>query len=409
MPDLSPDVVCIIGVGYVGEQLLQTFSRSYPVIGYDISETRLEYLRKTYSSLSNVILTNNPDQVTNATVYLVSVPTPLTEDMRDIETTYLESALDVVEKYAQTGNTVVVESSVAVGMTREFFGHLAEMGIFVGFSPERVDPGRIKPNPWEIPKIISGIDEQSKANIFSLYSRVFDKLVAVKSLETAEMTKLFENCFRMVNIAYVNEMADACAQHGVDATEVVNAASTKPFGYMPFYHSAGVGGHCIPVNPYYLFLNNRMPLLEFATKQTKLRPMLLGRKLIESYPSANRICIVGMGFKPGQSLMDHSPSITIASVLQQANKNVSYYDPLVKESQLKWLTKLPDSEWNESSLRNQFDLIIVMILQKNVDFSVLASVNDFIPVEILCSGFQKALENGLKQNAEKKISTYAFQ
>ncbi|KAI9142290.1 hypothetical protein BKA69DRAFT_1151762 [Paraphysoderma sedebokerense] len=344
MPNIiNSDSICVIGVGYVGEQLLQTFSRAYNVIGYDVSKSRLEALQKKYGSLANIVLTDNSSHIASASLYLISVPTPLTDDLKNIDTAYLESGLALVEEHAHCGDTVVVESSVAVGMTHHFFGDLKDKSVSVGFSPERV----------------------------------FNSLHSVNTLETAEMTKLFENCFRMINIAYVNEMADACVKLDADPTEVVKAASTKPFGYMPFYHGAGAGGHCIPVNPYYLFANNDMPPLRLATKRTELRPTLLGHKLMQSYPSANEFVL--------SSVLDHSPSVAIASVLHEADKLISYHDPLVSQSQLPWLKKLSETDWTESYLVKNFDLVVVVMLQKEVDFSILDAIQNVVPVETLCS------------------------
>jgi nucleotide sugar dehydrogenase len=180
-----------------------------------------------------------------------------------------------------------------------------------------VDPGRTTPPLSKIPKIISGIDELSLQYVNSFYAEVFDQVVKVSSLETAEMCKLYENCFRMVNIAYVNEIADACKEHGIDHNEMIKASSTKPFGYMKFTPGLGVGGHCIPVNPFYLFVNNDLPILKQATETTLQRPRDKARAFLDKYEEYlikqdKAVCVVGIGFKPGQSLLVNSPGYEFA-------------------------------------------------------------------------------------------------
>jgi len=172
---------------------------------------------------------------------------------RSIDLTYLSAAIQTVASHARPGSTVVIESSVAVGMTRELLRNLmSAKSIKAGMSPERVDPGRSYPPAASIPKIISGLDDitaGSLASIYEVYSQAFDSIITVSSPEVAEMVKLYENCQRMVNIAYANEMADACMQLGIDAYEVCNAAATKPFGFSSYTPGLGVGGPCIPCNP----------------------------------------------------------------------------------------------------------------------------------------------------------------
>lgn len=292
---VDPDektVVAVIGCGYVGTHLIQAFSRHYEVLGFDVSENRLELLREQFQSEgTNATLTTNPEHLTRATHMLVSVPTLVSKD-KSIDTSYIRSALDNVAEYARSGATVVIESSVAVGMTRELLGPLAQRrGFFAGMSPERVDPGRIEPPVEKIPKILSGLDDVAPGSlnaIQELYSRVFDTLVPVTRPEVAEMMKLYENCQRMMNIAFANEMADACVPHGIDPYEVSRAAASKPFGYMPYEPGVGLGGHCIPVNPWYLLSNSSFPLLKAATERMEERPARIAEKAIDGLFDTNQ-------------------------------------------------------------------------------------------------------------------------
>ncbi len=165
-----------------------------------------------------------------------------------------------------------MESKVTVGTTRHVLRPLRERGMFVGFSPERVDPGRMDPPTHAIPKFLAAMDEASMDRISDLYGAAFDRVVPVSSLETTEMSKLFENWFRLINIAYVNEIADACAAHGIDPNEKVRACAIKPYGYMSFTPGLGAGEPCIPVNPHYLLVNNDLPLLASAMAANASRP-----------------------------------------------------------------------------------------------------------------------------------------
>ncbi len=189
--------VAVIGCGFVGEHLIETFGDHYPVTGFDISEPRVAALRKSFKEkhMDNITATSDERALDAADAYLISVPTLLKSD-NTIDTTYLENALATVVKHAKPGNVVVMESSVGVGMTRQLLSPLRAKGIFCGMSPERVDPGRVQPALKDIPKVISGLDLESLEKIKTLYGEVFGQLVPVSSPEAAEMTKLYESIFR---------------------------------------------------------------------------------------------------------------------------------------------------------------------------------------------------------------------
>ncbi|EXM19110.1 UDP-glucose/GDP-mannose dehydrogenase [Fusarium oxysporum f. sp. vasinfectum] len=391
--DVTPDdipVVAVVGVGYVGTHLVSSFSSRYQVIGFDVSERRIQDLRQEFKGNENVTFSRTRNDLVAATHFLISVPTLLRPN-KSIDSSYLCDALKMVGQVARRGSTIVIESSVAVGMTRELVGPIAKkLALFAGMSPERVDPGRTEPPVKSIPKIISGLDDilpGSLDAINRIYSTIFDNVVTVSKPEVAEMMKLYENCQRMVCIAYANEMADACIPHGIDPYEVCSAASTKPFGYMPYAPSVGVGGHCIPVNPYYLLSNSSFPLLEACSSAMSNRPAKLAQRLIDSLSITerrSRVLVVGLGFKPGQSQLDNSPGVDLVRSLavSGAQIDLTWSDALVKQEAVPQVPRLAERDWNKSFLET-FDVVVVAMKQHNMDFSLLAKLEG-VRVESWC-------------------------
>lgn len=268
-----------------------------------------------------------------------------------------------------------------------------------GMSPERVDPGRTVPAASAIPKIVSALTAGALDDMSAVYARVFETIVRVSRPEVAEMAKLFENCHRMVNIAYVNEVADACAAHGIDVREMMDAAATKPYGFTPFAPGLGVGGHCIPVNPWYLFANNRgLGVLRTATVATWERPGRLAREFhgecvgraavvrgveVQRRP---RVLVVGVGFKPGQSVLSCSPGLAFARQLSEVGcARLAFHDPLVEqadfvahvvgEDEEPWMEKLEVKEWSVDALDAAFDGIAVCCRQDGVAWDVLEGLS----------------------------------
>lgn len=390
--DAEP-LVAVIGVGYVGEHLVDVFSRNHDVLGYDVSEARTLQLAQKQPIGGRARFTSKASDLASATHFLISVPTLLLAD-KTIDSSFLRSAIEVVSLYGRQGAVVVVESSVAVGMTRALLGPLAkERGFFAGMSPERVDPGRVEPPAQAIPKIVSGLDDLVPGSldaIIRLYSKSFDNVVPVSKPEVAEMMKLYENCQRMVCIAYANEMADACGAHDIDPYEVCRAASTKPFGYQPFSPGLGVGGHCIPVNPWYLLSNSHFPFLRAAAEKMHARPSEIAQRAVTRLCGENntglrpRVLVVGIGFKRGQSHLANSPGLELAKSLVLTNKvDVAWADPLVSQEAVPQIERLPESSWNVEDLERDFDMIIVAFRQDGLDFGVLDDVRGVL-VEQWC-------------------------
>jgi nucleotide sugar dehydrogenase len=364
--------VCIVGCGFVGFSLIECFSRKFPLIGYDISSSRIEYLKKNHP-MNNVTYTSNLQDTKQCKFFSVAVPTPLKNidnDKQMMDLSIVESALKSLHDHVNPKSVIVLESSVSVGTSDKLLKHFREKDIFCGFSPERVDPGRQTPKDWEIPKIISAIDSESLEQVKYWYSQVYEKVVPVSTMATAEMCKLYENCFRMVNIAYVNDMSDACVKHGIDPIEMINASSTKPFGFMPFFPGLGVGGKCIPVNPYYLKINCDLPVLMNAVQQTEKRPINKASQYIEKY-SPKRVLAIGLGFKPGESVTVASPTFPFIETFKKNNVEVHYYDPLVEHDICQ---KMPQENWCSDKLEKEYDLIFICIKQVKIDYSVLEDV-----------------------------------
>ncbi|GAB7356075.1 hypothetical protein MBLNU459_g6689t1 [Dothideomycetes sp. NU459] len=369
-------LVAVVGVGFVGEALLKEFGSVYNAIGFDVSPKRLAELQPIFAPYKRVTITGDESMLDRVTHYLISVPTLLKAD-NSVDLTHLINALAMVLKHVQPGNSIIIESSVQVGTTRQILGPYQNI-LHCGMSPERVDPGRTYPTAKEIPKILSALTPASMKVIHGLYAKVFDKVVPVSKPEVAEMTKLFENCYRMVNIAYVNEMADAARAHGIDPNEMIDAASTKPYGYSAFRPGLGVGGHCIPVNPFYLFSNNpKLPVLKRATKLMRNRPATMAKKLhrrcaTRANSTGPRILVIGLGFKPGQSVLSYSPGLAFGQELNRLGcARLSYYDPLVQQANVPWMDKLDSASFNPTTLDSEFDAVAICMRQHQVDFPVL--------------------------------------
>jgi len=367
-------LVCIVGVGFVGEILLKEFGSVFPSIGFDVSEERLKFLQPQFSSLRHVRLSSDIQVLKEATHFCISVPTLLRED-RTINTDHLLRAISMITTHARPGSTIVIESSVSVGMTRKLLGpHMDKF--HCGMSPERVDPGRTQPPAHEIPKIISALTEGALLSMHKVYSQAFQTVIPVSKPEVAEMTKLFENCYRMVNIAYVNEIADACKAQDIDVDEVVSAAATKPFGFQSFKPGLGVGGHCIPVNPLYLMANNTLPVLQRATEDTWARPGKEAREFLANCLEVGpipRVLVIGVGFKPGESVISCSPAVAFATELKALGcTDLAFYDPLVEQKQLpSWFRKLSEEEFSEDKVDADFDAVAICTKQDKIDWTVI--------------------------------------
>lgn len=375
MYSMSHSQICVFGIGCVGLSLLKCFSRKYKCIGYDCSIERISHLRKTIN-ITNVILTDNISDIHLCQLYLICVPTPLNAEHTDVDISIIKNVMTSLCTFVRPHSIVVIESTIAIGMAEMLLTPLRRKSIYCGYSPERIDPGRVIPHEWEIPKIISGYDPESLDQIKIWFTGVFNELVPVSSMKTAEMCKLYENCFRMINIAYVNQIADACAEHDINVLEVIRAASTKPFGFMPFYPGLFVGGTCIGINPYYLKVNCNIPLLQCATNIMESRPFIHAMQLIDKY-RPKKILIVGIAFKPGQTTIAGSGSILFIKILLAHGIIIKYYDPLIgriPSIESNMCCMMDPLEWTTSYIDANYDVVAICIRQTNIDYSILEKV-----------------------------------
>ena len=355
--------VAIVGAGYVGVPLAQVFAEaSRKVVLVDVDEDRVAQLNRGESYIEDVpspvlarliadhglSATTDYDVLRESDAILIALPTPLSRQ-REPDLAIVLSAARMIATRLRPGHLVVLESTTYPGTTRDEILPLLEAGsglvagrdFHLAFSPERVDPGRTDHTTKTVPKVVGGIDEGSTDAAAALYGSAIDTIHRVSSPEAAELTKLLENIFRSVNIALVNELAQLCDRMGIDIWEVVDAAATKPFGFMPFQPGPGLGGHCIPIDPFYLTWKAReydfsTRFIELAGEVNQNMPYYcrsrvsqalnhgLGRSLKDS-----RILVLGVAYKADISDMRESPAVKLIELLRNAGAEVSYHDPHV--------------------------------------------------------------------------------
>jgi UDP-N-acetyl-D-glucosamine dehydrogenase len=353
--------VCIIGLGYVGLPLALAFAKAgLKVLGVDIQQRRVDRVNKGQSYIADVdskvltemvrkgLLEATTDQsrLEEVDAICICVPTPLTKT-KDPELSYVISECEVVSKYLQKGQLVVLESTTYPGTTREVMlpilersGLKAGRDFYLAFSPERIDPGSKGYSVRNTPKVVGGIDPESTELATLLYSRIVDRVVPVSSPEVAEMTKVFENVFRNVNIALVNELTLLCEKMRISVWEVIDAAATKPFGYMPFYPGPGIGGHCIPLDPYYLAskareLDFHTRFIELAADINEHMPYYVVSRISDAMNSKGkslhgaRVLVLGVAYKRDVEDVRESPALKLIELLREKGANVSYNDPYV--------------------------------------------------------------------------------
>ena len=355
--------VAIVGAGYVGVPLAHVFAEGgKTVVLVDVVPERVEWLNRGESYVEDVpsdVLaplvesgrisgTTDYDALRDADAILIALPTPLSRQ-REPDLSVLLGASKEIATRLRAGHLVVLESTTYPGTTREQLRPVLEEGsgltagrdFHLAFSPERVDPGRDDWKAKSVPKIVGGIDEASTEAATALYGAVFDRIHPVSSPEAAELTKLLENIFRSVNIALVNELAQLCERMDIDVWEVVEAAATKPFGFMSFRPGPGLGGHCIPVDPFYLTWKARefgfyTEFVELAGKVNESMPYFCRSLVSQALNHArqrslkgSKILVLGVAYKPNISDMRESPAVKLIALLQNAGAQVSYHDPHV--------------------------------------------------------------------------------
>jgi UDP-N-acetyl-D-glucosamine dehydrogenase len=354
--------VGIVGLGYVGLPLAVAFAKAgLRVIGVDTNEQRVQGVNSGVSYIGDVkdeeicclpknILraTTNQVDLQETDAIIICVPTPLTKN-KEPDLSYVVNEAMMISKYLRHGQLVVLESTTYPGTTKDIVcpileksGLRAGIDFYLAYSPEMVDPGNKEHGIKNTPKVVGGIDGESTRQAILLYSHIIDKVEAVSCPEVAEMSKVFSNVFRSVNIALVNELAQLCQRMGISVWEVIDAVSLKPFGFMPFYPSIGVGGHCIPLDPYYLAnkareLDFHTRFIELAAEINENMPRYVLGQIIKALNQRNRsikesrILIVGIAYKRDVGDIRESPSLKLVELLEAEGAFVLYHDPYVPE------------------------------------------------------------------------------
>ncbi|HEX7153255.1 MAG TPA: nucleotide sugar dehydrogenase [Thermoanaerobaculia bacterium] len=353
--------VGVIGLGYVGLPLVLLFAEAgFPVLGFDVDESKADALNRGDSYIRHI----GADRVRHAFVggtanatadftrlgecdaILICVPTPL-GDHREPDLKYIRITGETIARHLRPGQLIVLESTTYPGTTREelltrFSAKGFECGreFFLAFSPEREDPGNARFNTKNIPKVVGGIDPASQQVAVKLYGSIIDQIVPVSTTEIAESSKLLENIFRAVNIALVNEMKVVFDRMGINVWEVIEAAKTKPFGFMPFYPGPGLGGHCIPLDPFYLTwkaaeYGTWARFIELAGEINTSMPRYVIDRTVEAINQHGKsivgasILVLGLSYKPDIDDDRESPSFELIELLMEKGAKVAYCDPFV--------------------------------------------------------------------------------
>lgn len=355
--------VGIIGLGYVGLPLALEFCKAgFSVTGIDLDKEKIALIEKgksyiedsTDEEISTAVRNGSLKATTDfsalASVDAISicVPTPLGKS-KDPDISYIISATKEIKKYLHKGQLIVLESTTYPGTTEEVMlpelestGLKAGVDFYLAFSPERIDPGNAVYNTKTTPKIIGGVTENCTKIASSLYSKAVDRVIPVSSTKAAEMVKLLENSFRAINIGFVNEFAIICNKLGLDVWEIIDAASTKPFGFMPFYPGPGLGGHCIPIDPLYLswklkILDYNARFIELASEVNHDMPHYVVNTVFDALNTheksikGSKILILGVAYKKDIGDVRESPALDVIKLLQKKGGLISYNDPYIPD------------------------------------------------------------------------------
>jgi UDP-N-acetyl-D-glucosamine dehydrogenase len=402
-------MIAIIGLGYVGLPLSVQFAHSGPsVIGLDIDPAKVEAINagRTYIkhvpdlAIAAVVRSGkfsasaDFSRVRDVEAVIICVPTPLTKT-REPDLSFVLDTGRNIAPHLQRGTLVVLESTTYPGTTDEDLRTVLEEGsgmkagedFHLAFSPEREDPGNPKSKVAKIPKVVGGFTPACLDKAIALYSCAVGKVVPVSSCKVAEATKLLENIFRSVNIALVNELKVIYAAMGIDIWEVIEAARTKPFGFMPFYPGPGLGGHCIPIDPFYLAWKARefgkhTRFIELAGEINTAMPDYVVQRLTEALGSqrkplnSSKVLLVGLAYKADVDDVRESPTFVFLDKLTALGAEVAYYDPHIPvigptREHSNWQDH-SSIEWNEQTIRS-FDAAVVVTAHKAIDYKQLAN------------------------------------
>ena len=399
--------IAIVGLGYVGLPLAMQFARScVNVLGIDVDRQKVELLNNGHSYIKHIeasaivelvgagkfSASTDFSLVKEVEAVIICVPTPLTKNRQPDISFVLETGRTIAP-YLSKGTLVVLESTTYPGTTDEDLRAILEQGtgmqagsdFHLAFSPEREDPANEQSKVKKIPKVVGGYTPACLERAMALYRRAIDTLVPVSSCRVAEATKLLENIFRSVNIALVNELKLVYGAMGIDIWEVVEAAKTKPFGFMPFYPGPGLGGHCIPIDPFYLTWKAReygkhTRFIELAGEINTAMPEHVVRCIADALNARNkpvngsRVLILGLAYKPNVDDERESPSYALMDLLLERGADVAYYDPYVPVIKLTrehpQFAGRKSVEWNRATVEN-FDVVLIATNHSSVNYREL--------------------------------------
>jgi len=395
--------ISVVGLGYVGLPLAVNFAKKgFKVVGLDKNLERIEKLKNKKSYILDVpvrdvskIISNKKFEVTadfttlkTMDVVIICVPTPIKRKYTP-DVSYILSAIRTVRKFCKKGTLVVLESTTYPGTTDELIvpelekgGHKLGKDFYLSFSPERIDPGNKKYDVTSIPKVVGGCTTESGKLTEALYKKIIKKVHLVSSAKSAEMSKLLENSFRIINIGWINEVAMMCHHLDIDVWEVIEAAKTKPFGFMPFYPGLGVGGHCIPDDPIYLYWKAK--LHGFSSKYIKLSADTNSHmtnyavdrieKVLKSRKKSiakSKILVVGVTYKKDVKDLRKSPPLQLINLLKRKKCSVDYFDPIIPFLDVIGINM--KSVELKKNILNKYDCVVIATDHTRIDYKYILS------------------------------------
>ncbi|NJD53201.1 MAG: nucleotide sugar dehydrogenase [Candidatus Methanoperedens sp.] len=395
--------VAIIGLGYVGLPLaVEAGKAGFSVTGIDISEPKIKLINQGRNYIPDIQdedirklvkerklqATNDFKQIGQADIIIICVPTPLDKNKQP-STKYIEDAIESALPYIRKGQLIILESTTYPGTTEEIIlprigskGLKAGKDFYLVFSPERIDPGNTNFKTYNIPKVVGGVTKECTKNARAFYEQITSGGVfEVSSPRVAEMEKLLENIFRIVNISLVNEMAMLCDRMNIDIWEVISAAKTKPFGYMPFYPGPGTGGHCIPLDPFYLSWKAKefdfsTRFIELAGEINDKMPEYIIDKVVDTLNKHKKsingslIFIIGIAYKKDINDLRESPAMKVAELLLKKGADIIYHDPFISSAKIS--AKEYYSKELTPDLIRKSDLVLVTTNHSNIDYEMIS-------------------------------------
>jgi UDP-N-acetyl-D-glucosamine dehydrogenase len=424
----------VVGLGYVGLPLIVEFGlKGFEGIGFEVDQRKVDEINAGRSYIVDVpdenvkkcldtgklSATTDFSRLSDCDVIIICVPTPLRKT-KDPDMSYIIAAGEEIQKYQRRGQLMILESTTYPGTTDEVLqpmfeekGFKLDEDFLLAFSPERVDPGNPQFQTHNIPKVVGGVSKDSTEIASKLYSKIVDNVHSVSSARVAEACKLWENTFRAINIGMANEMAKVCNALGIDTWEVVQAAATKPFGFMPFFPGPGIGGHCIPLDPHYLSWKARQhgfdsQFISLAEQVNSGMPAYVVRLVstalneVKKAVNGSKVLILGVAYKKDIDDMRESPALSIIDLLRSRGAEVVYHDPFVPEVTFDHAYTIGDgdsltnTEFSDDLVRNA-DCVVICTDHSGVDY---AKVCELAPVIV---DTRNALSVDVRNGSKAKI------